>query len=149
MKEPIPNLAWMSIIFGLVLLLLSCKKEGCTDSDAVNFDSEAKKSDNSCIYESLKVFWYNESTASALVSTGAVTLTFYVDGQIVGSTAANVFWNLPPECLDGGSVTVTKELGSVTTQSYSYSVKDQTEWEYWAGNLNWNANTCEAIELTP
>ncbi len=36
-------------IFGL-LLLISCKKEGCTDDTALNFNSKANKDDGSCLY---------------------------------------------------------------------------------------------------
>jgi len=32
------------------LTLTSCKKEGCTDNDALNYDSEADKDDGSCTY---------------------------------------------------------------------------------------------------
>ena len=35
-----------SLIFGAT----SCKKEGCTDMDAVNYNAEAEKDDNSCTY---------------------------------------------------------------------------------------------------
>lgn len=33
-----------------VLFIAACKKEGCTDANADNFDREADKSDNSCTY---------------------------------------------------------------------------------------------------
>ena len=32
-------------------LAVSCKKEGCTDPDALNYNSEAKKDDGSCTYD--------------------------------------------------------------------------------------------------
>lgn len=37
--------------FGLALMATSCKKEGCTDLDATNFDGKAKKDDGSCVYD--------------------------------------------------------------------------------------------------
>ncbi|MBI3136270.1 MAG: exo-alpha-sialidase [Bacteroidetes bacterium] len=38
-------------VFGItVLVTLSCKKEGCTDSQAENYNQEAKKDDGSCTY---------------------------------------------------------------------------------------------------
>lgn len=33
-----------------MLLIAGCKKEGCTDPAATNYDSKAKKNDGSCIY---------------------------------------------------------------------------------------------------
>lgn len=32
-------------------VLASCKKSGCTDISAINYDAEANKDDNSCLYE--------------------------------------------------------------------------------------------------
>ena len=142
----------LKLSFGIVLSVLfltaSCKKEGCTDIDATNYSSEAKKDDGSCSFEGRHVIWYGESTANSLVMDGATTLTYYVDGQIAGSGAANLFWTGAPDCGQDGSITITKSLGGVKTQSYSYSVVDQTGWEYWSGILNFNANTCTSLELT-
>ena len=37
----------------LTVIFFSCGKEGCTDPLATNYDSNAKKDDNSCEYLSL------------------------------------------------------------------------------------------------
>jgi hypothetical protein len=42
----------LKVVFVAVLISLvfhSCRKEGCTDSSAVNYDNKAKKDDDSCI----------------------------------------------------------------------------------------------------
>lgn len=40
-----------TLLFGaLILSLTACKKEGCTDAAATNYDEKAKKDDGSCIY---------------------------------------------------------------------------------------------------
>lgn len=39
------------LILTLSSLLFSCKKEGCTDKDANNFNEEANKDDGSCTYD--------------------------------------------------------------------------------------------------
>ena len=44
---------YLSIIAASALLLVtstSCKKKGCMDQDAVNYNSEAKKDDGTCKY---------------------------------------------------------------------------------------------------
>ncbi|MFT5229356.1 MAG: hypothetical protein ACI9RU_001861 [Litorivivens sp.] len=140
------------LMLGLLILgvttMTSCKKEGCTDSDSTTYNSEAMDDDGTCQYEGEAVFWYGETASNGLTADGATNLTFYVDGEIVGSTATSVFWTGAPDCGSNASITVTKDLSGVKTQSYSYSVIDQTGWEYWSGTLNFNANTCFVIELT-
>jgi len=137
-------LSFLSVLF----LTTSCSKEqGCTDSDAINFNSLAEEDDNSCQYEGRVVFWYNQECANGLVSDLATSLTYYVDGQTVGSSSTSVYWTGEPDCGQDASITVTKDLGNVKTQSFSYSVVDQTGFEYWSGTINFNANTCTSLEL--
>lgn len=38
------------ILVIFVFSILGCRKQGCTDSSALNYDSKAKKNDGSCIY---------------------------------------------------------------------------------------------------
>jgi hypothetical protein len=137
----------LSLVLVGTSILTSCQKEGCTDLDAVNYSSSAKKNDGSCKYEGSIVFWYGPETSSFLQSDDAITLTYYVDGQVVGSSATSVFWNSIPDCGQNSSVTVTKDLGGAKSNAYTYSIKDQTGFEYWSGVLNFSANTCQKLEL--
>jgi hypothetical protein len=140
------------LLFGLVLIstitFVGCSKEGCTDPDSINYNADAKKDDGSCQYEGKEVFWYSQATSDALLADGATALTYYVDGQVVGSSAASVYWTGAPDCDQSGSISVKKSLGSDKTKTYTYSVKDQTGFEYWSGVTNYTANTCVATQLT-
>ncbi|MEZ4722217.1 MAG: hypothetical protein R2813_10120 [Flavobacteriales bacterium] len=127
--------------------LQSCNTEGCTDGDATNFNADADTDDGSCKFEGELVFWYTEKTSDFLVGDDAITLTYYFDGELVGSGAANVFWTGAPECGQNGSVTVSKDLGGDKSKSYSYKVEDQTGHQYYSGNATVEANTCVTFEL--
>ena len=37
--------------FSALLIIQSCKKSGCTDPEALNYNIDAQKDDNSCLYE--------------------------------------------------------------------------------------------------
>jgi len=129
----------------------SCKKEhkikGCTDKDSKNYDPAAQVNDGSCLYEGAVVFWYDATASAGLLADSAISLTFYLNGEIVGSSATSVYWAAAPDCGQNGSITVMEDLGSVKTLSYTLSVKDQTGFEYWNAAVNVDANTCIQFQL--
>lgn len=134
----------------IILSMHSCdsKVKGCTDPDSINFDELAEKNDGSCEYESDAVIWYNKATSEGLIKDGATALTFYIDGEVVGSSAASVYWTGEPDCGDNGTISVTEYLGHDKVKSFILSVKDQDDFEYWNVEVDFEANTCMAIELT-
>ncbi|MDX1350626.1 MAG: hypothetical protein R3279_10285, partial [Putridiphycobacter sp.] len=79
---------------------------------------------------------------------GTSTLTYYVDGAIIGSSAANVYFTAAPECGSQGTVSITKDLGIAKNKTYSYKVLNDSGSEIWEGTHNFEANSCTAIELT-
>lgn len=136
----------------MLLIILSatftgCKKSGCTNNNATNYDSKAKENEG-CKFQGEIVFWYGKSTSQYLITDNAITLTYYVDGKVVGSSATSVYWTGAPSCGQSGSISVTKDLGSSPSKSYPYSIKDQTGYEYWSGYVVFEGNTCTATELS-
>ena len=57
-------LALTAVLGATALVATSCKREGCTDETALNFDDKAKKDDGSCVYD---------ETAGVVNKTGALT----------------------------------------------------------------------------
>jgi len=99
------------------------------------------------MFEGKVVFWYGEEVA---IEKGqfATAYSFYVDGQLVGSQAVSMFWYGAPDCDQAASITVTKDLGPVTSYAAEYEVIDDAGFVVWSGIVNFQANTCEALELT-
>jgi hypothetical protein len=128
----------------------SCKKDkvrGCTDKDSQNYDPAAEKDDGSCEFVGAVVFWYDKAASDGLLADGATALTFYLNGEVIGSSATSVYWTASPTCSQNGSITAEEELGNVKTHSYTLSVKDQTAFEYWNAVVNIEANTCTQFQL--
>ncbi|HEX2968350.1 MAG TPA: hypothetical protein VHO46_04530 [Bacteroidales bacterium] len=137
-------------ILSLTLLTGSCDKKvkGCTDPDSINYDNLAEKNDGSCRYEGYGVIWYGEEASAGLTADGATALTYYLDGEVVGSSAASVYRTSEPGCGDDATVSVTQDLGKSKIRTYTLSVKDQTGFEYWNTDMTFEANSCLALELT-
>lgn len=112
-------------IMVLSIALFSCKKEGCTDPIATNYDEDAKKDDNSCEYEdttpeapvitlngqdtiSLNLGdSYIEEGATASDETGA-NLTVDIDASDLDTTQAGMYEVLYSATNEGGTSTVSR-----------------------------------------
>lgn len=135
------------------LIVTSCAKEkitGCTDVYATNYNSVAETDNGSCQFEGKLVFWYGKSTAEALSKQGSTSLKYYVDGILIGSSAASVYFTGAPACDQSSTVSVKKSLGSVKSKSFPYVIKDQDEDIIWSGNASLDASqSCFLLELAP
>ena len=136
------------VLFAATLIWNGCTTPGCTDPNAENYESVADSDDGSCEYSGDVVFWYGEAVSEEMEYIYTNSLSFYVDGQIVGSTAANQFWNGAPNCGDNASITVSKNLGGATSLAFDYEVIDDYGDTWWTGTINFVANTCTSLELT-
>lgn len=110
------------LVVGLGAGFSSCKKKGCTDPSATNFNSKAKKDDGSCLYKpSIKII----GAADTSISVGST----YSDP---GATATNK---------DGSSVTVT------TTGQVNSSTVGNYEITYSATNENGTSTSKRIVQV--
>jgi hypothetical protein len=129
--------------------LNSCKKEGCTDAIAENYNADADKNDGSCTYKASVSFWYNQATSQNLQDDVITSLTFYIDNQVIGSYASSVFFPSSPACGQSSVVSKTLDLGQSKTKTASYMVKDELGDEVWSGTVTFDASVeCTTYELT-
>lgn len=78
------------------IALVSCKKKGCTDPQAVNYSSEAEKDDETC----------NFKPTIAITGATTINVTLGTTYNDAGATAMNK---------DGTAVNVTTDLSQVNT----------------------------------
>lgn len=91
-KTTVKTLMIATLALGLATGMSSCKKEGCTDSSAENYDADAKKDDGSCIS--------NEK---------------YITGKITKDTkwTADKMYFLSGKVVVDGGATLTIEPGTI------------------------------------
>lgn len=87
----------LTLIATLAIGLTSCKKEGCTDETATNYNADAKKDDGSCIYET------------------PITGNTVVEGNITSNTnwTADKIYELKGKVVVKSGYTLTIEAGTI------------------------------------
>ena len=103
--------------------LVSCNKKGCTDPQAVNYNSEAQKDDETC----------NFIPTIAITGAQSMTVTLGTTYLDAGATATNK---------DGTAVTVTPDLSEVNT-----SVVGAFTVTYTANNIHGTATKTRTVNV--
>ena len=139
----------LSIIVLTALVTLSCsKKEGCTDTIATNFSTDAEKDDGSCTYATITTNTVTTTATDSTTTGGGTNTVADIDGNtyktvIIGDQewmAENLNvtkysnGDLIPNVTDNGA------WSALTTGSYCWYGNDSTAYDAKYGKLyNWYA----------
>ncbi|MBK6526204.1 MAG: hypothetical protein IPG07_12035 [Crocinitomicaceae bacterium] len=126
--------------------LISCKKEGCTDPQAFNYNADANENDGTCTYQSRTSFWFNQTTSNWLsVTNGITSLNIYLN-EVLAGTMDPTDWKVGPDC-GGDNFTITNNHGGTPTKSWAYEVRDQNGTLQYSGSITNSANDCTNVQL--
>lgn len=132
---------------GLLFMFSSCDKEGCTIPEASNYSEKAKTDDGSCVYNGNILLWYNQETKNILDLHNISTLTYTIDGVVIGTFDTDKVFEWAPECEAEGSIGRTIVYTTTETQSITYSVVDNNGTERFSGSINITPPTCTKEQL--
>ena len=132
----------------LSLMVISCKKPGCTDPEATNFQANAKHQDTICRYEGSVVFWYDEETSDSLKSFfGGDSLKFWVEHNYVDSLSVIDNLDEAPECGDKDVATYLADFGSSNFRWVQYEIFNEFGLLLYDSIIKLEANECHVIQL--
>lgn len=129
------------------MLLSSCKKEGCTNPSADNFDVKAEINDESCKYTTNLVFWFDETQSQQFQANGVEKINFTLSDEPLGSTNTDQFWEESPKCDSPGALKYSKELTKSNTAPVYYKVLDEEGEELLKGMTELTTDSCRVIKL--
>lgn len=106
----------------VVFVLSGCiKKTGCTDYEAMNYNSEAERSDQSCIYQAdIVIYWDINEYQNHMMDSASTHLYFYLDDKLIGNAPADSYSNSGVYCYNGEGA-----INTVDTLYYSDPVYKQ------------------------
>lgn len=119
----------MLLLLGLVSILATgCKKEGCIDPNAINYDPDAKDDDGSCQYNESKLMMHFHPKAGS--ADFAYNTTYAVNGRNIKFTRAQFYFSgLKLETDVGGELAVDKYL-LVNAATHMYEIGAVTPGHY-------------------
>ena len=124
--------------------------EGCTDPNAINYNSQADTDNNSCDFTADILFYLNEDAAIFLYN-NVQKLTFYIDGNNIGSQYNNGGFytsQTPPNCFDNFFTTSSVYWSDNSYTTISWEAIDETGYVWYSTSTSLEANECLAMELT-
>lgn len=142
------------LIVGMGLLTLgtvSCKKKGCIDENATNYDATAEKDDESCTYNAVGVLYYDQNTyLSTLLGQG--DLEYFADGTSLGTMANNNAWTTSgatPDCSSSSGVfPFTIDMGGQSKKLFTFTLKKASDGtQFFSVDANLDGGVCTAVEF--
>lgn len=103
------------LLLCMVTILTSCKKEGCTDSTATNYDKDARKDNGTCIFPDPR---------TPYLGSYDVTDNFYISGTFVSTSFCSP--NISIDASGSNLLTIQSFCASVAAHTMTLSGADFT-----------------------
>lgn len=114
-------------VLSILMMASSCKKPGCMDKDALNYDSKATKDDGSCVYVSDKYVGNYSITDTLFHPSGDTYRTSSISIEKIDANKINII-NVLRDC-QGISITANATETSFVEVSYSGSCPNMTDFQ--------------------
>ncbi len=133
----------------LSVLALSCKKKGCTDPIATNYDAKAKSENIRCTYEGSISFWFTAADADSIQTVNANndSLIFHTEYAKVDSIKMDEFNLTAPECNAPKVPTYTVSFGQSDFRWVKYHIYTETGLLVKTDIVKMIANECLKIRV--
>lgn len=125
------NLLVVMLAAIMLLQFNSCEKEGCTDVEAENYDSDAESDDGSCTYSAQCIFWMKNNLGK---------IDIYIEGKYKGTIST--YSNSMPYCGTPNFVT----FEGISGRTYFFKAKSRSGF-VWYGGVSLDKEACITIML--
>ena len=136
------------LFLGILLSFLTgCRKEGCTDYFADNYNQSAKKNNGSCTYSEKFIIWQGYETSQLFQQEGITGLAVYIDGQLIGTFLTSNYWTATPSCEQSGLLNTIIDMGKNDSKMINLEFRDQDGISLYNENILITAGSCNHYEI--
>ena len=135
-----------------LLFITSCEKEveGCTNSEAINYNADATTDNLTCNFQRKITFWLSASASYYFTLNDISYLSVYVNGSLVGILKPDYYFNSAPTCgstLDA-VISDTLPISSEPTEVETYQIRTPLGSLAYVSSTTIYDSGCKNIELT-
>ncbi|CAG5081475.1 hypothetical protein [Parvicella tangerina] len=134
------------LIAAISVLIFGCKRKGCTDPNAINYDASNKENDGSCTYSATISFWFDSITSVNFENQGIDMIEVFVENESFFHTTTNTYLSSEPDCSYPDLFKFAIEVEG-EHQSVNYKVNDQNGIEVLNGTTLVKADSCLSVQL--
>ncbi|MDX2362433.1 MAG: hypothetical protein QNK23_16615 [Crocinitomicaceae bacterium] len=139
-----------SLLLAMSLVFFGCKKEGCMDEAAFNYDPSANES-TTCDYNANVLFWMTETTANTLNADGYAMWGIYIDGVLMETNTAATFHSSAPPCGTASSFFIEFSGNSNKVVQYEFisnsSIPANDNVVFASGYIDLQGGECNQIQI--
>jgi len=122
---------FLTLTLGLALLLPMFTASSCAKPDNI-----AKV-----------IIWQGQANATSWSAFSVTSLTTYVNGELMASQAAGIYFNSTPSCASNGGMKFDINLKKNTTAKINVIIKGDDGVEYYNEQLDVKSTECNQLEL--
>lgn len=125
-------------------VFIGCKKSGCNDQLATNFDENATKGDASCKYDASVIFWIQDDNQGIY---GVDTLLIMIDDVVIGKQSTATTFTVQPECKNAEVIKYHKDMGETVSESFRYRITTKDSLNLKEGQMNIIRSKCQFVSI--
>ena len=139
------------LLISPLFFITSCEKEveGCTNSEAINYNADATIDNLTCNFERKISFWLSAFASLDCVLNDISYLSVYVNGNLIGILNPDYYFDSEPACgyTTDALISTTLPISSEPSEVVAYQIRTPLGNLKYIGSNTIYGSDCESVQL--